>query len=96
MLRYNYILYTMIEQTEMAQPRNVLLIALQLLQTIPDDNPALYNDIDNLVRTDFFYKSGEDLKTSYNWKKLEVIMHKHIPVVDEKWKEELVDIYIGK
>jgi len=86
----------MIEQIEMVQPRNVLLIALQLLQTIPDDNPALYNDIDNLVRTYFFYKSGEDLKKSYNWKKLEVIMHKHIPIVDEKWKEELVDIYIGK
>lgn len=77
-------------------PRNVAVVALQILQIIPQDKKDFYNDIDRLIKTDLVYKDDYELRSDYNWIKLQVIMHKHVPIVDEKWKESLVDIFIGK
>ena len=83
-------------QTPEFMPRNVAVVALQILQIIPQDKKDFYNDIDNLIKTDLVYKDDYELRSHYNWIKLQVIMHKHVPIVDEKWKESLVDIFIGK
>jgi hypothetical protein len=84
------------ENKNCIKPRNVLLLSLDLLNIIPENQTELYNDINNLIKNDFFYKDEDQLKTPYNWKKLQTIMYKHIPIVDEKWKEKVVDVYIGK
>ena len=76
--------------------RNVAVIALQILQMIPAEKKELYEDLNRLIKNDFSYKDDQNLKDSYNWKKLQIIMHKHIPLVDEKWKEAIVDVFIGK
>jgi hypothetical protein len=90
----------MIEQTEIPitekPPRNALLIALYILQMIPEEQKDFYNAVDHLVKTDYFYKDHIALMLPYNWKKLEVIMHAYIPIADEEWKEKIVNIYIGK
>jgi hypothetical protein len=76
--------------------RNALLIALYILQMIPEEQKDFYNAVDHLVKTDYFYKDQHALGLHYNWKKLEVIMHTYIPTADEEWKEKIVDVYIGK
>jgi hypothetical protein len=88
----------MIEQVEMSVPsaRNALLLALAILQMIPKDKEEFYKDVDNLIRNDYVYKDHTSLQTPYNWKKLEFIMHTYIPVVDEEWKQKIVNVYIGK
>jgi hypothetical protein len=90
----------MIEQTELPitekPPRNALLIALHILQMIPEEQKDFYNAVDNLVKNDYFYKDHCALILPYNWKKLEVIMHTFIPTPDTEWKEKIVDVYIGK
>jgi hypothetical protein len=87
----------MIEDTEIeTQPRNALLIALHILQMIPEDKKDFYNALDHLIKTDFFYKDTLALGLPYNWKKLEFIMHTYIPSPDEEWKEKIVNVYIGK
>jgi len=83
-------------QTPEFMPRNVAVVALQILQIIPQDKNDFYNDIDRLIKTDLVYKDDYELRSHYNWIKLQVIMHKHVPIVDEKWKESLVDVFIGK
>ena len=89
----------MIEQTEMSiepQPRNVLLVALQILQMIPKDKKDFYNALDHLIKSDFFYKDVYALMLPYNWQKLEAIMHAYIPTPCEEWEEKIVNFYIGK
>jgi hypothetical protein len=88
----------MIEQVELCEPspRNALLVALAVAQMIPKDKTDFYKDVDNLIRNDYVYKDHNSLQTPYNWKKLEIIMHKYIPKVDEEWKEKIVNVYIGK
>jgi hypothetical protein len=88
----------MIEQVEMSvpSPRNALLIALTILQMIPKDKTEFYKDIDNLIRNDYVYCDHTSLQSCFNWQKLEFIMHRYIPVVDEEWKEKIVNVYIGK
>jgi len=85
----------MIEETE-KPPRNALLIALYILQLIPEEQKDFYNAVDKLVKNDFVYKDHTALTISYNWIKLETIMHTYIPTADEKWKEKIVNVYIGK
>jgi lipoprotein NlpI len=60
-------------------PRNVLLIALTILELIPEDKTNFYRAVDYLIKHDF----------SYN------IMHRYIPVADEEWKIKIVNFYIG-
>lgn len=88
----------MIEQIELCEPspRNAMLIALTILQIIPEDKTDFYKAVDNLIRNDYVYKDHNSLQTPYNWQKLESIMHRYIPVVDEEWKQKIVNVYIGK
>jgi hypothetical protein len=85
----------MTDDSNEIKPRNALLIALQILQLIPEDKPEFYKDLDYLIKTDYVYKDHDALTTSYNWEKLQFVMHRHIPIVDEKWKEVIVDVFIG-
>jgi len=98
-MKYN-IFYIMIEQVEVPitekPPRNALLIALYILQMIPEGQTEFYNALDNLIKTDYYYKDHIALMLPYNWKKLEVIMHTYIPTPDTEWKEKIVNVYIGK
>ena len=95
--KFNYI---MIEQVKIPltekPPRNALLVALHILQMIPEEKTDFYNALDNLVKNDYFYKDNDALGLPYNWKKLEIIMHEYIPTPDEEWKEKIVNVYIGK
>lgn len=87
----------MIEDTENEKPpRNALLIALYILQMIPEGQTEFYNALDHLVKNDYFYKDQHALMLPYNWQKLEAIMHTYIPIPDEEWKEKIVNVYIGK
>jgi len=87
----------MIEQTELEKPpRSALLVALIIIQMIPEDQSEFYIALDNLIKKDFFYKDHNSLILSYNWKKLEQIMHTYISTADEEWKEKIVNVYIGK
>lgn len=90
----------MIEQTDLSKnensPRNALLVALQILQMIPEDKKNFYSALDNLIRSDYFYKDRYALTLPYNWGKLEHIMHTYIPTPQEEWEEKIVNIYIGK
>jgi hypothetical protein len=87
----------MIEQTKIEKPpRNALLIALQILQMIPEDKKDFYNALDYLIKSDFFYKDHIALGLSYNWGKLEHIMQTYIPTPCEEWEEKIVNFYIGK
>ena len=92
------LIYIMIEQVELCEflPRNAMLVALEIGQMIPKDKTEFYKDVDNLIRNDYVYKDHNSLQTPYNWQKLESIMHRYIPVVDEEWKQKIVNIYIGK
>lgn len=76
-------------------PRNVLLIALTILELIPEDKTNFYRAVDYLIKHDFSYKDNLSLTDSYNWQKLENIMHRYIPVADEEWKIKIVNFYIG-
>jgi hypothetical protein len=88
----------MIEQVEMSEPspRNAILVALKIVQMIPKDKTDFYKDVDSLIRDDYVYKDHNSLQTPYSWQKLENIMHRYIPVVDEDWKQKIVNVYIGK
>jgi len=87
----------MIEQTEVEKPpRSALLVALIIIQMIPEDQSEFYIALDNLIKKDFFYKDHNSLVLAYNWIKLEQIMHMYIPTADEEWKEKIVNVYIGK
>jgi len=95
---YVFTLYIMIEQITLSEPspRNALLVALAIEQMIPEDKTDFYKDVDNLIRNDYVYKDHNSLQSPYNWQKLEFIMHRYIPVVDEEWKQKIVNVYIGK
>jgi len=97
-MTYIFTVYIMIEQIEMTEPhsRNAMLVALEIAQMIPKDKTDFYNDIHRLIHNDYVYKDHIALQLSYNWLKLQDIMYKHIPVVDEEWKEKIVDVFIGK
>jgi hypothetical protein len=90
----------MIEQIRLSEnktpPRNALLVALQILQMIPEEQKDFYNALDHLVRNDYFYKDNDALGLPYNWGKLEHIMHTYIPTPRDEWEEKIVNIYIGK
>jgi len=88
----------MIEQVEMTEPpsRNAMLVALEIAQMIPKDKTDFYKDISALIHDDYVYKDHLALQTSYNWLKLQYIMHRYIPTPDEEWKEKIVNVYIGK
>jgi len=97
---YIFILYIMIEQTNISASdppaRNAILVALEIIQIIPEDKTDFYKDIHNLIHNDYVYKDRTALQTPYNWLKLQDIMYKHIPTPDEEWKEKIVNVYIGK
>jgi hypothetical protein len=85
------------QETEIEkQPRNALLIEIYILQMIPEGETEFYDAIDNLIKSDFCYKDHDALTLSYNWIKLETIMHRYIPTANEEWKEKIVNVYIGK
>jgi hypothetical protein len=89
--------YNIIEQIKMSQssPRNAMLVACEIVQMIPKDKTDFYKNIYNLIHNDYVYKDCTALQTSYNWQKLQDIMHNYIPVADEEWKEKIVNIFIG-
>jgi len=97
---YIFILYIMIEQTNISESdplaRNALLVALEIEQLIPKDKKDFYNDIHNLIHNDYVYKDHIALQTPYNWLKLQNIMYRFIPSPDEEWKEKIVNIFVGK
>jgi hypothetical protein len=88
----------MIEQMTLSEPfpRNAMLVALEIGQMIPEDKTDFYKDIEDLIRNDYVYKDYTSLQTPYSWQKLEFIMHRYIPLVDEEWKQKIVNVYIGK
>ena len=88
----------MIEQTVMSEPppRNAMLVALEIIQIIPEDKKEFYNDIHHLIHSDYVYKDHLALQHAHSWLKLQDIMYKHIPAPDEDWKEKIVDVFIGK
>lgn len=88
-------MYTMADDSNEFKPRSALLIALKVLELIPEDKQEFYKDIDYLIKRDYFYKDHDALTKSHSWKKLQSIMHKHIPLVDEEWKKIIVDVFIG-
>jgi hypothetical protein len=77
-------------------PRNSAVIALQILQLIPDEQKEFKNDLRNLIYGDFAYRSPEILTYPDTWIKLENVMHKYIEMPKEKWEKIVVGVYVGK
>jgi hypothetical protein len=64
------------------------------MQMIPESDTQFRSDLKELIMS-FSYSAPELLYGSVVWTKLELIMHKHIPVVDSPLKQKIVEAYIG-
>ena len=75
--------------------RNAVIIALKVLESIPDDQPDFKADLRKYITDDLAYRAPERLFDQDVWLVFETIMKKHIPIVDADWKAVCVNIYIG-
>lgn len=78
----------------MSPVRNVVVVACTIIQMIPESDTQFRSDLKELIM-DFSYSAPELLCGVEAWTKLEIIMHKHIPVVDSPLKRKIVEEYIG-
>jgi len=78
------------------RPRNAELIAFEIIRNTPEDKVEFLEELNYLIKNDFVYKDDLALRDSGSWQKLQRIMHKHIPLPDEEWKEKIINIFIGK
>jgi hypothetical protein len=80
-------------------PRSALLIAIRILELIPENtekNESFRTDLTNLVTQDFAYRSPELLTHPSSWIRLESVLRKNISNLDETWKADIVDVYNGQ
>jgi len=75
--------------------RNAAIIALKVLESIPDDQPDFKADLIKYINTDLAYRAPERLFDQDVWLVFETVMKKHIPIVDADWKAVCVNKYIG-
>jgi hypothetical protein len=78
-------------------PRNALLIAIRILELIPENTEDCFRkELTMLVMDDFAYRSPEILTHRSSWVRLESVLKKNISHFDEKWKVDILDLYNGK
>lgn len=78
----------------MASARNSIIIACTIKEMVPETETEFHNDLKQLIM-DAAYYAPELLSMSITWLQLEIIMHKHIPVVDTPLKKKIVEVFIG-
>jgi hypothetical protein len=78
------------------RPRNAELIAFEIIRNTPEDKVEFLEELNYLIKNDFVYKDDLALRDRGSWQKLQRIMHKHIPLPDEDWKEKIINVFIGK
>jgi hypothetical protein len=76
-------------------PRNARQIALDLLLLIPKGHEPFSEDLVTFIKSSF-YKAPELLSSHNVWLELEIIMKRYIYNTDEEWKQNMIDVYIGK
>jgi hypothetical protein len=89
------------DSTEEIKPRCVLLVALYIASLLPPDQTEFKDEIMEYVRGTLSYSSPETLILPSKWMGFELIMKKYIkesdyPWQSDPWKQQIVDIYIGK
>jgi hypothetical protein len=78
-------------------PRNLALVAVTILENVPEDKQELKKAVRDFVYNDLVYRSPEMLLNSNVWSIFEnTVMHRFIPNPIEPWEKKVVDIYIGK
>jgi hypothetical protein len=77
------------------EPRNVVVVALQLIMLLPDEVTEFKKDLKKFI-DDCAYRSPEMLNHVYVWNELGIIFNKHIGQNDREWKNKAIDLYTGR
>ena len=75
-------------------PRNSAAIAAEIWKLIPEDKNEFREDIMEFIKKSA-YRSPEICRSKIAWMELQLIMHKHLPIRDEEWKNKIIDLYTG-
>lgn len=78
----------------MSQRRDVVSVACTIIQMVPESDTEFRSALKELIM-DFSYSAPELLVGVEAWHKLEIVMHKYIPIVDSPLKKKIVEEYIG-
>ena len=78
----------------MSPNRNAVIVACTIVKMIPESETQFRSELKEMIM-DSAYSAPELLYSIESWRKLEIIMHKHIPVVDSLLKKKIVEEYIG-
>ena len=77
------------------EPRHVVVVALQLLTLVPEEVTDFKKDLRKFV-DDCAYRSPEMLSQVSVWNELGIIFNKHIGQNDKEWKNNAINLYMGK
>lgn len=78
-------------------PRNIALVAVAILENIPEEKTDFKQAVRDFIYKDLPYRSPEMLIDPNIWGIFEkTIMHRFIQNPIEPWEKTVVDIYIGK
>jgi hypothetical protein len=75
-------------------PRNSAAIAAEIWKLIPEDKTVFREDIMEFIKKSA-YRSPELRRSKITWMELQLIMHKHLPIRDQEWKNKIIDLYTG-
>jgi hypothetical protein len=79
----------------MTEPRNAAVISCEILSLIPETEKNFRSDVCKLL-LDYAYVSPEMLRETTSWCKLDAIMRKYIPTINEintEWKRDAIEKY---
>jgi thiol-disulfide isomerase/thioredoxin len=76
-------------------PRNVAVVACYIASLLPENQDKFRKEIVSYVTNDLAYRSPETLFQTEIWCKFQYIINKYIQELDEEWKKEIIDIYVG-
>ena len=74
-------------------PRNSAVIASEIWKLTPEDKTEFREDIMEFIQKSA-YRSPEICRSKVVWMELQLIMHKHLPIRDEEWKNKIIDLFI--